>query len=163
MLIQVLGSVRRVLVATSVFVIACSFQFAASGARSEVIARSMADQTARNSPAPITIAVDATEAPRKILHARLSIPANPGPLTLMYPKWIPGEHGPTGPIIDLAGLKLSAAGKPIPWRRDDVEMYAFHIEVPAGASAIDVSLDFLLPASCRDSRPLLRRLDDWRS
>jgi predicted metalloprotease with PDZ domain len=97
--------------------------------------------------APITISLDAREAPQKILHARLTIPVKPGPLTLFYPKWIPGEHGPTGPITDLAGLKFSAAGKTIPWRRDEVDMYAFHLDVPAGASVLDVSLDFLLPAT----------------
>ena len=69
-------------------------------------------------PRPIMLEVDAREAPKRIFHARLSIPASPGTLRLYYPKWIPGEHGPTGPITDLAGLKLSAAGKPIPWRRD---------------------------------------------
>src|SRR5262245_19070592 len=79
---------------------------------------------------PITIALDATDAPRKILHAHLRIPAKPGPLTLVYPKWIPGEHGPTGPITDLAGLKITAGTQTVAWRRDDVDMYAFHVEVP---------------------------------
>src|SRR6476660_3666242 len=101
---------------------------------------------ARSTQGPITIAVDATEAPRKILHARLTIPTKPGPLTLLYPKWIPGEHGPTGPITDLAGLKITGAGKSIAWRRDDVDMYAFHLQVPDGVSSIEVALDFLLPA-----------------
>src|SRR5437588_1970282 len=96
-------------------------------------------------PGPITLSVDATEAPRKIFHARMTIPVNPGPLTLVYPKWIPGEHGPTGPIINLAGLKFMAGGKTIPWRRDDVEMYAFHLDVPAGVNTLEASLDFLSP------------------
>jgi len=96
---------------------------------------------------PITLSVDASEAPRRIFHARLLIPASPGPLTLLYPKWIPGEHGPTGPISDLAGLKISASGKPIAWQRDPVDMYAFHCLVPAGASAVEVSLDYLSPAA----------------
>ena len=96
---------------------------------------------------PIIISLDAREAPRKILHARLAIPVKPGPLTLFYPKWIPGEHGPTGPITDLAGLKFTASGKSLPWRRDDVDMYAFHLEVPPGSSVLDVMLDFLLPAT----------------
>src|SRR6266516_1766447 len=60
--------------------------------------------------APITLRLDATEAARKIYRAELTIPANPGPFTLFYPKWIPGEHAPTGPITDLAGLKISAGG-----------------------------------------------------
>jgi predicted metalloprotease with PDZ domain len=94
---------------------------------------------------PITLSVDATEAPRKLFHAHMTIPVSPGPLTLVYPKWIPGEHGPTGPIVDLAGLELTAGGKTIPWRRDDVDMYAFHLEVPAGARELEVALDFLSP------------------
>jgi predicted metalloprotease with PDZ domain len=92
---------------------------------------------------PIVLTVDATEAPRKLLHARLVIPAAPGPLTLYYPKWIPGEHSPSGPINDLSGLKLSAGGKSLAWRRDDVDLYAFHCEVPEGADAVEVSLDYL--------------------
>src|SRR5438067_1026244 len=96
-------------------------------------------------PGPITLSVDATEAPRKIFHARMAIPVNPGPLTLGYPKWIPGEHGPTGPIINLAGLKFVASGKTIPWRRDDVEMYALHLDVPAGVKELNASLEFLSP------------------
>lgn len=95
---------------------------------------------------PIALEVDAHEAPRKIFHARLAIPANPGPATLLYPKWVPGEHGPTGPITDLAGLKLAAGGRPVSWRRDSVDMYAFHCEVPAGAESIEASLDYLSPA-----------------
>ena len=62
-------------------------------------------------PPTVTIAVDATTAARKIFHASLKIPATPGDLTLYYPKWIPGEHAPDGPVIDLAGLKFRAAGR----------------------------------------------------
>jgi predicted metalloprotease with PDZ domain len=94
---------------------------------------------------PITLQVDATDAPRNILRAQLRIPARPGPLTLVYPKWIPGEHGPTGPITDLTGLKMSAAGHPVEWQRDADDMFAFHLVVPPGADAVDVALDFLLP------------------
>jgi predicted metalloprotease with PDZ domain len=100
---------------------------------------------------PISLRVDATDAPRQILHARLRIPATPGPLTLVYPKWLPGEHGPTGPITDLVGLKMSAAGKPVEWRRDAEDMYAFHLEVPAGAEALEVMLDFLLPTNTHEA------------
>jgi len=97
-------------------------------------------------PAPITLSVDATEAQRKLFHARMTMAVSPGPLTLVYPKWIPGEHGPTGPIVNLAGLKLTAGGKTISWRRDDVDMYAFHLEVPAGARVLEAALDFLSPS-----------------
>jgi len=94
---------------------------------------------------PVRLDVDATDAPRGLLHARLQIPATPGPLTLFYPKWIPGEHSPSGPINDLTGLKVSASGQAVNWRRDADDMYKFHLDVPAGADAVDVSLDFLLP------------------
>ncbi len=107
--------------------------------------RAHAQQTSPNAP-PITLQVDATDAARNLFHARLSLPVKPGPLTLLYPKWIPGEHGPTGPIINLVGLKLSANGQPVPWRRDDVEMYALKCVVPPGASTLDIALDFLSPS-----------------
>jgi predicted metalloprotease with PDZ domain len=103
-----------------------------------------ASLSARSADEPIVLRVDARNVSQRILHATLHLPARPGPLTLMYPKWIPGEHGPTGPIVDLAGLKMSAAGKPISWRRDAEDTYAINIQVPAGADAVDIALDFLL-------------------
>ena len=95
---------------------------------------------------PIALSVDATDASRNLLHAKLHIPAQPGKLTLYYPKWLPGEHLPGGPINDLTGLTFSANGKPLDWERDAEDMFAFHLDVPAGAEAVDVSLDFLLSA-----------------
>jgi predicted metalloprotease with PDZ domain len=93
----------------------------------------------------ISLAVDATEAPRKIFHARMAIPANPGTLTLYYPKWIPGEHGPTGPIQDLAGLKFTANAQILKWRRDLLDGWTIHVEVPPGAASVEASLDFISP------------------
>src|SRR5437762_5172099 len=100
---------------------------------------------------PIVLNVDATEAPRKIYHAELHMPAVPGPLTLFYPKWIPGDHSPSGPINDLAGLRISANGQPLFWKRDSIELFAFHIDVPQGASSVDVKLDFLSAAEAGGS------------
>jgi len=94
----------------------------------------------------VTINLDATEAPRKIFHVRMQIPASPGTLTFYYPKWIPGEHGPTGPIEDLAGLKFFFNGQPLKWRRDLQDGWTFHVEVPTGATSIDATLDFISPA-----------------
>src|SRR5215813_5256663 len=91
---------------------------------------------------PIHLRVDATEAPRRLYHAELTIPAAPGPLNLFYPKWIPGEHAPTGPITDLGGLRISAGGQTLVWKRDSAEMFAFHITVPQGDFSVDVKLDF---------------------
>ena len=95
----------------------------------------------------ITLSVDASAAPRKLIHAQLKIPASPGTLTLYYPKWIPGEHGPTGPVQDLTGLKFTASGKLLKWRRDLLDGWTFHIEVPAGESEVTADLDYASPAT----------------
>ena len=95
----------------------------------------------------VTISVDATSAPRKIFHASLKIPATPGDLTLYYPKWIPGEHAPDGPVVDLAGLKFRAGGKTLKWRRDLLDGFTIHVDVPAGESEVNAELDFLSPAT----------------
>ena len=88
---------------------------------------------------PIRIAVDLRDATKYVFHATLEFPVKEGALTLVYPKWIPGDHAPTGPITDLTGLKFRAGGKEIPWMRDDVDMYAFRCAVPAGAETLEVS------------------------
>jgi predicted metalloprotease with PDZ domain len=95
----------------------------------------------------ITLSVDASDAPRKIFHTRLQIPASPGTLTLYYPKWIPGEHGPTGPIQDLTGLKFSASGRSLPWRRDLLDGWTLHVEVPSGVNEVIADLDYASPAT----------------
>src|SRR5216683_4554037 len=98
-------------------------------------------------PAPITITVDASEVNQQRIDARLVIPAKPGPMTLLYPKWLPGTHGPGGPIGRLGGLKLSAGGKPVPWQRDPLEMFAFHCEVPEGVTVLEVELGYALTSA----------------
>jgi predicted metalloprotease with PDZ domain len=94
---------------------------------------------------PIRIAVDLRDATKYVFHATLEFPVKTGALTLVYPKWIPGDHAPTGPIVDLTGLKFRAGGKEIAWMRDDVDMYAFHCDVPAGVETLEISLDYLSP------------------
>jgi predicted metalloprotease with PDZ domain len=94
---------------------------------------------------PIELAVDATDAPRGIFHSRLVIPAAPGPLTLAYPKWIQGEHAPTGPVMQVAGFTVAAGGRELAWHRDPADMFLVHVEVPAGAAAVEVTLDYLSP------------------
>ncbi len=89
----------------------------------------------------IRLSVDLTDAPRNIYHAKLNIPAKAGAMTLVFPKWIPGNHRPSGPIAALTGMRMEADGQPLVWRRDDVDMYAFHVTVPEAAHSIDVSLD----------------------
>lgn len=94
----------------------------------------------------IQLHVDAREAPRRVFHAHLSIPAAPGHLTLLYPQWLPGNHRQTGPINNVVDLKFQAGGKPVVWRRDDVNMYAFHIDVPAGANSVEATFDYVTPS-----------------
>jgi predicted metalloprotease with PDZ domain len=96
---------------------------------------------------PIQLSLDLTDAPRKLLRARLVIPVKPGPLTLVYPQWVPGEHGPTGPVDNLAGIKFTANGQDIPWRRDDVNMFALHLDIPPGVTSIEARADFLATAA----------------
>src|SRR5215471_14179622 len=95
---------------------------------------------------PTRVLVDATHAPEKILHSQLQIPVSPGELKLVYPKWIPGEHGPTGPIVDLTGVQFFANGQRLTWRRDLVEMYMFHLTIPQGIKTLEARLDLVLPA-----------------
>ena len=98
-------------------------------------------------PPTVTIFVDATSAPRKIFHAKLKIPASAGDLTLYYPKWIPGEHASDGPVVALAGLKFFAGGKALKWRRDLLDGFTLHVDVPPGENEVNAELDFLSPAT----------------
>jgi predicted metalloprotease with PDZ domain len=91
--------------------------------------------------AAMHVAVDATQAARKIFHVEVTMPVAAGPFTFVYPKWIPGYHGPVGPIEDVVDMHVSANGAPVAWRRDLVDMYAVHVTVPAGATALDVAFD----------------------
>ncbi len=93
---------------------------------------------------PETLVLDASTAARGFMTSTMSIPVQPGQFTFVYPKWIPGEHGPTGPLADISQLKVSANGKPLAWHRDKVDMYAFHVTVPEGVHAIDVQFTVLM-------------------
>jgi predicted metalloprotease with PDZ domain len=95
-------------------------------------------------PGVLTISVDATDITRGIFRVSETIPvAAAGPLTLLYPKWLPGTHSDTGQVSELAGLKFNAGGRSIPWRRDPVDVFAFHIDVPKGTSSIEAQFQFL--------------------
>ena len=98
------------------------------------------------SPAPIQIVADLTEAPRKLYHAEIDLPVKPGPVTLTTPKWIPGNHRPTGPVDDITGVVFTANGQTLPWRRDDVDLYEFHLTVPAGVTSLHAHLDCIVTA-----------------
>jgi predicted metalloprotease with PDZ domain len=102
---------------------------------------------AQTQSAPVTLVLDASLAPRGVATVHETIPVKPGSLKLVYPKWIPGEHGPTGPLNNLATIRFSANGQPLHWRRDTIDMYGFHIDVPSGVSSLDVDFDVLMNAA----------------
>jgi predicted metalloprotease with PDZ domain len=101
--------------------------------------------------ATATLEVDAREAARGIERAHMVLPVKPGKLTLLYPKWLPGEHQPNGPVGSLAELKFLVDGRPVAWQRDPVEMFAFHLLVPPGASSLEI--DFEVDATQAGAAP----------
>src|ERR1017187_5367489 len=104
-------------------------------------------------PGVITISVDASDITRGIFRVREAIPVSAaGPLTLLYPKWLPGNHSGGGPISELAGLKFNTGGRSLPWRRDPVDVFAFHLDVPQGASLIEAQFQFLAPTDVGQGR-----------
>jgi predicted metalloprotease with PDZ domain len=96
--------------------------------------------------APIQITADLSDAPRKLYHAEIDIPVTPGPVSLTTPKWIPGNHRPTGPVDDITGVVFTANGKVLPWRRDEEDLYEFHVTVPAGVTTLHAHLDCIVTA-----------------
>ena len=95
---------------------------------------------------PLILSVDASLAARGIAYVHETVPVRAGEMTLVYPKWIPGEHGPTGPLHDLTSIRVKAGGASLDWRRDTVDLYAFHVDVPSGVSALDVTFTVLMNA-----------------
>ena len=106
----------------------------------------LAQPLAQAQAAPIRITADLSDAPRKIFHAEVDLPVTAGPLTLTTPKWIPGNHRPTGPVNEITGVVFTANGKTLPWRRDDVDLYEFHLTIPAGVTALHAHLDCIVTA-----------------
>ncbi|WP_112381885.1 M61 family metallopeptidase [Sphingomonas carotinifaciens] len=104
-------------------------------------------------PGTIKLDVDATDLDRAIFRVRETIPvAKAGPMTLLYPKWLPGNHAPRGEIEKLAGLVIRANGRVLPWTRDVIDVYAFHIDVPAGARQLDVEFQFISATESNQGR-----------
>jgi predicted metalloprotease with PDZ domain len=103
----------------------------------------------------IRLSVDATDVDRRIFRVHEEVPVAAGPLTLLYPQWLPGNHAPRGPIDKLAGLAIKGNGRPIEWKRDPVEVYAFHIEVPQGVASLSIDFDFLSPQDPAQGRVVM--------
>lgn len=94
-------------------------------------------------PGTMLLDIDATDTQRGIFRVKQTIPvAKSGHMVLLYPKWLQGKHGPRGEIEKLTGLEISANGKPVAWKRDPVDVFAFHVDVPAGAKKLDLEFQF---------------------
>ena len=106
-------------------------------------------------PGTIGLDVDATDIRHGIFRIQESIPVQPGPLVLLYPKWLPGTHSPSAKIAMLAGIVLTGGGKVIPWRRDPVDVYAFHLDVPAGVDTIEARFQYLSPTAANQGRTVM--------
>ncbi|HWH17736.1 MAG TPA: peptidase M61 [Allosphingosinicella sp.] len=104
-------------------------------------------------PGTMTVDIDATDTARAIFRVRQTIPvAGPGPVTLLYPEWLPGNHAPRGPIASIAGLRITAGGRQIAWQRDPLDVYAFHVDVPAGVRELNVEFQHLSPTESGQGR-----------
>jgi predicted metalloprotease with PDZ domain len=109
---------------------------------------------------PIQITADLSDASRKLYHAEVDIPVKPGPVSLTTPEWIPGNHRPTGPVDDITGVVFTAIGPGsqklvLPWRRDDVDLYEFHVTVPPGVTTLHAHLDCIVTRRLSDKMAVL--------
>src|ERR1700761_3122148 len=132
---------RFSLLAAAVFA-ACAFSATAAAQTEAADAPTPVDQPYAGT---LTVDVDLTDAGKRIFRSHETIPVKPGATTLFYPKWIPGEHAPSGPVQNASGLIIRANGKQLPWRRDLRDMYAIHVDVPQDANQLDVQFQFLSP------------------
>jgi len=113
---------------------------------------------------PITIAVDATDLDHRIVRVHETLPAAPGTLVLLYPRWIPGRHGPGGSVAQLAGLRITAGGRTLPWTRDGSQPEAFRVDVPVGETAVEVEFQHVSPIGAAGGRVAFGREQlnlDW--
>jgi predicted metalloprotease with PDZ domain len=132
------------------FLLSAILPFTSLGQNSAPLAQPIADTipAARDVqwPGEIVLYVDATDVTRGIFQVTETIPVNAaGDLVLLYPKWLPGNHSPSGQIANLAGLKISADGHPLAWQRDRVDVFAFHMDVPTGTSNIQAQFEYVSP------------------
>jgi predicted metalloprotease with PDZ domain len=115
-------------------------------------------------PGTISVSVDLTNVNARVLNVHETIPVKPGKLTLLYPQWLPGTHSPSNLVANLAGLVITADGKRVPWMRDRVNMWAFHIDVPNGTSTLDLNFQYLAPIDPKQGRISTKIADvTWNS
>ncbi|HEV7490033.1 MAG TPA: peptidase M61 [Rhodanobacteraceae bacterium] len=106
-------------------------------------------------PGTLRLAVDATDIDHRVFRVREEVPVGAGALTLLYPQWLPGNHGPRGPIDKLAALAFTVDGKPLAWSRDSTDVYAFHVDVPSGATTLVAEFAYLSPQDSGQGRVVM--------
>ncbi len=106
-------------------------------------------------PGTLALDIDATDLSHRIFRVHERIPVQPGPLTLLYPRWLPGHHSPSGPIDKIAGIVFTANGQRLAWTRDPLDVYAFKLDIPAGATTLEVAFDFLSPTDRSQGRVVM--------
>jgi predicted metalloprotease with PDZ domain len=146
---------RFFLLATAALALALPAAAQVGTARPEPLPMPEAMPVARDIPYPGTLRldIDASDTRRGIYRVVETVPvARPGPLTLLYPQWLPGNHGPSGPINSLAGIRITAGTRTIPWVRDSGYVYAFHVDVPAGVRELRVEFLHLSPTDSGQGR-----------
>ena len=114
---------------------------------------------AQSQKTPIQITVDLSDAPRKLYHAEVDLPVTAGPLALTTPKWIPGTHQPLGPVASITDVVFTANGRPLAWRRDDVDLYQFHMTIPEGVTTLHAHLDCIVTSNITQKLALF----DWET
>lgn len=138
--------IRHILTALALLGLASIPALAQEGPRPRPAPMPAEIPAARDVPYPGTLklTVDATDLDRRIFRVKETIPVDKaGPMVLLYPEWLPGNHAPRGQIEKMAGLTITAGGQPVRWFRDPVDIYAFHVVVPEGATALELEFQFL--------------------
>jgi predicted metalloprotease with PDZ domain len=147
--------IRSLLLASSLIAVS---PLLAENSRPEAIPAAAQVPASRDVPYPGTIRldIDATDVTRGIFRVKESIPVDKaGPLTLLFPKWIQGNHAPRGEIDKLAGLVVTANGRAVTWQRDPYDVYAFHIDVPQGAKTVEIAFKFLSATAPNQGRMVM--------
>jgi predicted metalloprotease with PDZ domain len=136
---------------------ACAAPLAALAQMSGPLGTPSAAVSSSAYPGTITLRVDASDLDHKIFKVQQTLPVRPGPLQLYFPRWLPGQHAPNGDVARLTGLTITANGEPVPWLRDALDTHSFRLEVPAGASALDITFQHLSPLTRENGRIVVTR------
>ena len=104
---------------------------------------------------PISVAVDVTNLPQRIIGVKQTIPVSPGETTLLFPQWLPGNHSPSGPIDKIAGITFSGNGKKLQWKRDPLDVYKLTVSVPDGVTSLDAAFQYLTPTDSTQGRVVM--------